>query len=314
MPRIILDTNPGIDDAFALFLALASPEVQLEAITTVSGNVHVDLTTRNALALLELAGRTDIPVARGCAQPLVREIVNAGHVHGDNGLGGVMLPEPRTRPVAQHAVEVIIQKIMAAPGEITLVPIGPLTNIALALRTEPRIAEAVREVVIMGGALRVPGNDTPTAEFNIFADPHAAHIVLHGGWPIHLVSLDVTTITSLQREQVDALAQNGSPVTRFMRQMLDHYFDVFGPQYGVTAFQMHDPLCLGAALQPDFITWEPSFVDVELAGTLTLGETVAYFNRPDSPPPNVLASVGVDAERFIRFYLERIGETFHDEF
>ncbi len=314
MPRIILDTDPGIDDAFALFLALASPEVQIEAVTTVNGNVGVDKTTRNALTLLELAGRTDIPVARGCAQPLVRAMVNAGHVHGENGLGGVMLPEPRIQPVAQHAVEVIIQKIMAAPGEITLVPIGPLTNIALALRTEPRIAELVREVVIMGGALRVPGNDTPTAEFNIFADPHSAHIVLHGGWPIRLVSLDVTTVTQLQREQVDVLAQNGNPVTRFMSQMLDHYFDVFGPKYGVTAFQMHDPLCLAAAFRPDFINWEPSYVDVELAGTLTLGETVAYFGRPDSPPPNVLTSVGVDAEHFIRFYLERIGGTFQNDF
>jgi purine nucleosidase len=206
---------------------------------------------------------------------------------------------------------VIIEKVMAAPGEITLVPIGPLTNIALALRTEPRIAHNVREVVIMGGALRVPGNDTPTAEFNIFADPHAAHIVLHGGWPIRLVSLDVTTVTRLSREQVDTLAQSGSPITRVMRQMLDHYFDVFGPRYGVTAFQMHDPLCLAAAFQPDLITWEPSFVDVELAGTLTLGETVAYFRRPDSPPANVLASIGVDAERFIRLYLERIETAFH---
>jgi purine nucleosidase len=159
--------------------------------------------------------------------------------------------------------------------------------------------------------LRVPGNDTPTAEFNIFADPHAAHIVLHGGWPIRLVSLDVTAVTLMKREQVDTLAQNGSRVTRLMRQMLDHYFDVFGPRYSITAFQMHDPLCLAASFQPDFISWEPSFVDVELAGTLTLGETVAYFGRPDSPPPNVLASVGVDAERFIRFYLERIQATFH---
>src|SRR5215469_16178453 len=183
MPRIILDTDPGIDDALALFLALASPEVQLEAITTVSGNVDVHKTTRNALALLELAGRTDIPVARGCAEPLVRQVVSAAHVHGDNGLGGVVLPEPHTRPVSQHAIEVIIEKILAAPGEITLVPIGPLTNIALALRTEPRLAEQVREVVIMGGALLVPGNVTAAAEFNIYADPHAAHMVLHAGWP-----------------------------------------------------------------------------------------------------------------------------------
>ena len=309
--RIILDTDPGIDDALALMLALASPEVRIEAVTTVSGNVHVDFTTRNALALLELLGRSDIPVARGSAWPLLRKPVDAAFVHGDNGLGGVELPEPRIKAVGKHAVDVIIETILSAPGEISLVPIGPLTNIALAARREPAIIQQVREVVIMGGALLVPGNDTPTAEFNIFADPHAAHIVLHGGWPIRLVSLDVTTVTLLRREQVDTLAQNGSRVTRLMRQMLDHYFDVFGPGYGVTAFQMHDPLCLAAAFQPDFISWEPSFVDVELAGALTLGETVAYFGRPDSPPPNVLASVGVDAERFIRFYLERIEAAFH---
>src|SRR5947209_14088786 len=153
MLRCILDTDPGIDDALALFLALASPEVQLEAVTTVSGNVHVDLTTRNALALLELAGRTDIPVARGCDRPLMRQPVVADYVHGGNGLGDVELPEPQSRPVSRHAVDVIIDQVIGAPGAITLVTVGPLTNIALALRQEPRIAQYVREVVIMGGAL-----------------------------------------------------------------------------------------------------------------------------------------------------------------
>ena len=168
MQRIILDTDPGIDDALALLLAFASPEIQLEAITTVSGNVHVDLTTRNALALLELAGHPDIPVARGSDRPLVRQPVTADYVHGHNGLGGIELPEPNLQPVSQHALDLIIEKIMAAPQEITLVPIGPLTNIALALRKEPRIAQYVRAVVIMGGALRVPGNVTPGAEFKIY--------------------------------------------------------------------------------------------------------------------------------------------------
>src|SRR5579862_3680594 len=168
MHRVILDTDPGIDDALALYLALAAPELQLEALTTVSGNVHVDLTTRNALALLELAGRSDIPVARGSDRPLVRQPVVADFVHGGNGLGNVELPAPQTRPVSQHAVDLIIERVMSAPGEITLVPIGPLTNIALAVRREPRIAHHVREVVIMGGAVRRPGNASPVAEFNIF--------------------------------------------------------------------------------------------------------------------------------------------------
>jgi inosine-uridine nucleoside N-ribohydrolase len=310
MRRIILDTDPGIDDALALFLALASPEVQLEAITTVSGNVDVAFTTYNALTLLELAGRTDIPVARGCDRPLIRQPFNAAFVHGDNGLGGLQLPEPRIQPLAEHAIDVIIEKVMAAPKEITLVAIGPLTNIALALRQEPRIVEQVQEVVIMGGALLVPGNDTPEAEFNIYVDPQAAHIVLHAGWPIRLISLDATTRTVLQREQIQTLAHSESPVLCSIKQMLDYSFDVYGPQYGISGFQMHDPLCLAAAFQPDLITWVPVYVDVELHGTLTLGETVAYFNRRGGPPPNVLASVGVDADRFIQFFLTRIQEHF----
>ena len=310
MHRIILDTDPGIDDALALFLALASPEVQLEAITTVSGNVDVSLTTYNALSLLELVGHTDIPVARGCSRPLLRQAVNAAFVHGSNGLGELKLPGPQVQPVAEHAVDVIIEKIMGAPREITLVAIGPLTNIALALRREPRIAQHVREVVIMGGALRVPGNDTPTAEFNIYCDPHAAHIVLHAGWPIRLVALDVTMQAHMQREQVNTLTRGGSPVMSAIKQMLKFYFDVFGPLYGVTAFHMHDPLCLAAAFQPELLTWEPVYVDVELRGSLTLGETVAYFGRRDAPPPNVVAAVGVDTERFIELFLTRVEKRF----
>jgi inosine-uridine nucleoside N-ribohydrolase len=313
MPRIILDTDPGIDDALALFLALASPEIQLEAITTVSGNVSVEHTTRNALTLLELAQRPDIPVARGCAQPLLTQPVEAAQVHGDNGLGGVILPEPQIRPVEQHAVELIIEKVMAAPGEITLVPIGPLTNLALALRREPRLAQSVREVVIMGGALRVPGNVTPCAEFNFFADAHAAHVVLHAGWPIRLVTLDTTQRTLLKRELVEELASGGSPVTTLIKRMFDYYCDIFGHEQHLNAVQMHDPLCLAAAFRPDLITWEEAYVDVELNSTLTFGETVGYFRVPGRPfpyVPNVLASTNVHIDGFIQLYLERIRAMF----
>ncbi len=310
MYRIILDTDPGIDDALALFLALASPEVQLEAITTVGGNVNVNHTTHNALALLELAGRTDIPVARGSNQPIVRQPVYADYVHGDNGLGGLQLPVTRAQVVAAHAVDVIIEKIMASPGEITLVPIGPLTNIALALRREPRIAQSVREVVIMGGALRVPGNTTPSAEFNIYVDPHAAQMVFHAGWPIRLVTLDTTMQAEMQRDQVKSLARSGSPVTAAIDHMLSFYFDVYSPRFGISAFHMHDPLCLAAAFLPELITWEPAFVDVELHGALTLGETVAYFGPRATQPHNLLASIGVDSERFIALFLQRINHHF----
>ncbi len=312
MPRIILDTDPGIDDALALFLALASPEVTLEAVTTVQGNVDVQQTTRNALTLLSLAGRTDIPVAAGCANPVVRERVDAAYFHGKNGLGNVTLPEPTIASGEQQAVDVIIDKIMRNPGEITLVPIGPLTNIALAVRREPRIAQRVREVVIMGGAVRVPGNVTPSAEFNIFADPHAAHIVFHAGWPLRLVSLDVTTRVELTRQHSESLTTYGGKVIGAIGQMLNYCFDELGPKYGYTTFQMHDPLCLAAAFQPDLIKWEPAYVDVELAGTLTLGETVGYFKDAEGPAqnPNMHVSVEADSERFITMFMERIGKKF----
>ncbi len=307
MLRCILDTDPGIDDAFALFLALASHEVQLEAVTTVSGNVDVAQTTHNALTLLILAGRTNIPVAQGSRFPLVRQPVDAAYVHGHNGLGEIELPAPQAQSVKQHAVDLIIEKVLSAPGEITLVPIGPLTNIALAVRREPRIAQLVREVVLMGGAVRVPGNVTPTAEFNIFADPHAAQIVLHAGWPLRIVSLDTTMQVGVPRERFAQLAQRGGPIVTAIQSMLTYYYDVFGVQYSIQNFHMHDPLCLAAVFQPDLIHWESAYVTVELAGTHTLGQTVGYFERPGAPTPNALVSTGVDAERFIQMFMERVG-------
>jgi inosine-uridine nucleoside N-ribohydrolase len=310
MPRIILDTDPGIDDALALLLALSSPEVQLEAVTTVSGNVDVEQTTRNALALLKLAGRTDIPVARGSSLPLVRQSVAAEHVHGFNGLGEVVLPASEVEPVAQHAADLIVEKVLHNPGAISIVAIGPLTNLALAVRREPRIAQHVREVVIMGGALRVPGNVTSAAEFNIYADPHAAHIVLHAGWPVRLVSLDATHQVAVQRAEIEAFTQQGGSVKTFIKEALAYYFDAFSPRYNIPMFHMHDPLCLAAAFQPDLITWEPAFVDVELTGTLTLGETVAYFSGPDAPAPNAQVSVGADCERFVQLFMQRIDRAF----
>ncbi|HEY7358274.1 MAG TPA: nucleoside hydrolase [Ktedonobacterales bacterium] len=307
MPRIILDTDPGIDDALALFLALASPEVQLEAVTTVHGNVPVELTTRNALGLLELAERGDIPVARGSAYPLVRAPVDAKYVHGPTGLGTLTLPEPQTSVVKQSAADLIVERVLAAPGELTLVAVGPLTNLALALRREPGIAAQVREVVIMGGALRVPGNITPTAEFNIYADPHAAHVVFKAGWPLRLVSLDVTNRTTVNREQTRQLARQQSAISSTIEAMLEFYFEVFAPTFGNNVLRLHDPLALAAAFNPDFIQWEPAYVDVELTGTLTFGETVAFFQRAGAPEPNMQVSGGVDAERFVAWFLERLG-------
>ena len=311
MFRIILDTDPGIDDALALCLALASSEIQLEAITTVSGNVGVELTTANALAMVNLLGHPEIPVARGCDRPLLTQAVEATLVHGENGLGGVILPEGEKRPVEQHAVDLIIERILKNPGEITLVAIGPLTNLALAVRREPRIAGLVREVCIMGGALFVPGNVTPEAEFNIYADPHAAQIVFHAGWPIKLVSLDVTMKTALHQTEIEALRREGSPVHDFIMQALQDYLTRFGRHYTQNKFHMHDPLCLAAAFQPDLISWKEAYVSVELTGNHTLGETVAYLPPYEAAgAPNVQASVDVDAERFCALFVERINTAY----
>nr|BBH94225.1 nucleoside hydrolase [Thermogemmatispora argillosa] len=305
--HLILDTDPGIDDALAILLALASPEVSLEAITTVSGNVPLAHTTRNARALLALAGRHDIPVAAGAARPLVRPPIHAADVHGQSGLGRAELPEPASTSPVEYAPILISERIKAAPGAVTLVAIGPLTNLALAVRLAPEIAQQVREVVIMGGALRVPGNVTPAAEFNIYADPEAAHIVFHAGWPLRLVSLDTTQQVGLTRAQFAPLCRPESAIGRCIEAMLAHYFEDFAPRAGYERFHLHDPLALAAAFHPELLHWEPVYVDVELSGSQTAGATVAWFRRRrETPPPNVLAATAVDSNGFITFFLERL--------
>jgi inosine-uridine nucleoside N-ribohydrolase len=308
--HIILDTDPGIDDALALCLALASPELQLEAVTTVAGNVSLASTSANALALLNLLGRPDIPVAAGCPRPLLNSPVEAAHVHGENGLGGVVLPVGTNQLISQHAVDLIIERVLKNPGELILVAIGPLTNLALAVRREPRIAQMVREVVIMGGALLVPGNITPNAEFNVYADPHAAQIVLQAGWPIRLVGLDVTSRTTLGQDEIEALKRGESPIHAFISQVLQSYFARFA-RHGQPHFQMHDPLCLASAFLPDLITWQEAYVEVELDGHHTQGATTAYLSPRRMPhAPNVQAALAVDSARFCALFMERINQAY----
>src|SRR5512138_2097677 len=190
--RILIDTDPGIDDSLAILLALASPELSLEGLSIVHGNCSVEQATKNALSVLELANAGHIPVARGCELPLVQASLLAPETHGDTGLGYAKLPDPRLKPIGPRGIDFLIETILASPGEITLVAIGPLTNVALAIRQEPRLVKAIKELVIMGGALRHEGNTTALAEFNTYVDPHAAHIVYHAGIPTTLVPLDVT--------------------------------------------------------------------------------------------------------------------------
>src|SRR5215471_10574909 len=223
MPRkVIVDCDPGHDDALAIMLAAANPEVELLAITTVAGNQTLDKTTLNARRVCTVAGVAGVPIAAGCDRPLLRELVTAGDVHGASGLDGVEWAEPAVDVVPEHAVDLIVELVMAAPGEVTLVPTGPLTNIALALRREPRIASAVREVALMGGSF-TRGNVTPAAEFNVYVDPDAAAVVFTAGWPLTMVGLDLTHQARVTPEVMDRIAALGTPLATVVTQLMRFY-------------------------------------------------------------------------------------------
>ena len=273
--RVIIDTDPGVDDAFALLLAMRSPELKIEAITPVAGNVPLDLTLPNALRLVEIAGRTDIPVAAGARTPLMRRLVTATYAHGENGLGGAVFPAPTTKPVAEPAAEYIRHIVRKYPHEVTLITLGPLTNIATALNGDPELAGMVRGLTMMGGSLS-GGNITPAAEFNIYVDPEAARIVFQSGIPITMVGLDVTRKTSLTDDHIRTLEAAQNPVSQAAatigRNAIAHNRErgfLVGPN-------MHDSLAVAAFLDPTILKWQDYYVDVETTGELTAGETLGY--------------------------------------
>jgi inosine-uridine nucleoside N-ribohydrolase len=273
--RVIIDTDPGVDDALALLLAMRSPELKIEGITAVAGNVPLELTLPNALRMVEISGRTDIPVAAGAKGPLLRRLVTATYAHGENGLGGAVFPEPKSKPVAAPAAEFIRQTIRKFPGEITLITIGPLTNIAAALNCDAELAHMVRALVMMGGSLS-GGNITPAAEFNIYVDPEAARTVFQSGIPITMVGLDVTRKTSLTDEHVRVLESAQNPVSQaaatIARNAINHNRErgfLVGPN-------MHDSLAVAGFLDPSILQFQDYYVDVETTGELTAGETLGY--------------------------------------
>jgi len=304
--RIIIDTDPGVDDALAFLLALASPEVQLEALTITHGNVTLETGVRNALAVLELTGAAHIPVVRGASLPLVGPLRASDVAHGASGLGEARLPEPCTQPIPGHAIDFLIERCLAEPGEISIFPIGPLTNIALAIRKEPRFAGAVRELVIMGGAIREGGNVTPQAEFNIHTDPHAAHIVFHSGIPITLVPLDVTHKCILYRTQIETLGGQKSPLIEFLRDATATYINFTKEKTGLDGCALHDPLTLAAVFSPDLLTLEEHSVDVDISGGVSQGKTFADFYHNTSKPANMKVALDVRGEEFVEIFLERI--------
>ncbi|NJK80926.1 MAG: nucleoside hydrolase [Chloroflexaceae bacterium] len=304
--RIIIDTDPGIDDALTFLLALAAPaEIDLIALTTVGGNCTLEQATRNALDVLALAQASHIPVAVGCALPLMRPLLTAAETHGSTGLGNAVLPASPVPPIAEHAVDLLIREILAAPGAVTVVAIGPLTNLALAIRKAPRIVQAVKQVIMMGGALRVDGNVTPLAEFNVYVDPHAAHIVLHSGMPITLLPWDITRAILLTQQDVETLLQVAGPIPRFVADTTRPYIAFHAAYFNFAGCSVNDPAALALAFMPDLATLESVYVDVEYTSALTMGKTVADFAHTTGHAPNVQAVVGFDTPRFMAMLLER---------
>jgi purine nucleosidase len=304
--RILIDTDPGIDDSLAILLALASPELSLEGLSIVHGNCSLEQATINSLSVLELGHASHIPVAKGCGLPLVQPSLLALETHGNTGLGYAKLPEPRSRPIGQHGGDFLIEKILSNPGELTLVAIGPLTNVALAIRKEPRIVEAVKELIIMGGAIRHEGNQTALAEFNTYVDPHAAHIVYHAGIPTTLVPLDVTYQCILTAQDVERLRKINSPITKFIKDATDFYMEYHDSYQGIKGCIINDPLALALTLAPELCDYEELYVDVDISGGVSMGKTFADFYNFEGKPANMKVALGVRSRNFIDLFLGRM--------
>ena len=304
--RIILDTDPGIDDSCAILMALASPEISVEGLSIVHGNCSLEQGSKNALSVLELANASQIPVAKGCELPLVQPSLLAPETHGDTGLGYAKLPEPRTKPIVQHAIDFLIDKILSEPGEITLVAIGPLTNVAMAIRREPRIVSAVKELVIMGGAIHQEGNTTALAEFNTYVDPHAAHIVYHAGMPTTLVPLDVTYHCILTSEDVNRMREIDSPITKFVEDATRFYMEFHDEYQSIHGCVINDPLALALTFAPELCTYRQLHVDVDISGGISMGKTIGDFYNYQKKPANMKVALGVKPRKFMDLFLERI--------
>ena len=305
--KIIIDTDPGQDDAVAILLALASPELDVLGITAVAGNVPLDWTQKNARRVCELAGRPEVLVFAGASQPLKRPLVTAEHVHGSTGLEGPELPEPTMPLQTLHAVDFLIEELLRQPsGTVTLCTLGALTNVALALQRAPEIACRIQQIVMMGGGYSEGGNITPAAEFNIYVDPHAARIVFASGVPLVVIPLDVTHQVLTNRKRMDAIAAIGTPVARATVEMLD-FFERFDVQkYGSDGGPLHDPCVIAYLLQPKLFQGRLCNVEIETGSELAMGMTVVDWWGVTDRPKNAMFMRVVDAEGFFRLLTDRL--------
>jgi inosine-uridine nucleoside N-ribohydrolase len=303
--KIILDCDPGHDDAVALLLAARHPALELLAVTTVAGNQSVDKTTRNALTVLTLANLCHIPVARGMDRPLVRPAKHAPEIHGASGLDGPLLPAPACAPLATHAVDLLIALLLNSDGDITLVPTGPLTNIAAAIRKQPAIVPKIRAISLMGGAIGL-GNVTPKAEFNISVDPEAADIVFTCGRPLTVSPLEVTH-QALATEQVIArLRAANRRVAGFVADLLVFFARTYRTVFGFAAPPLHDPCAVAAVIDPDILKADMMHVAIETSGTWTTGSTVCDVHHVLNLPANARVGYGLQVERFWDMVIETI--------
>jgi len=322
--KVIIDADPGVDDALALLFALRCPELKIEAITPVAGNVSLELAVANALRMVEIADRTDIPVACGAQAPLKRRLVTATS-HGSNGLGGVEFPAPKKKPADEKAADIIHRIVSGSPGEVSIIAVGPLTNVATALQVYPSLAKQIREIVLMGGSLS-GGNMTPAAEFNFYVDPEAAKIVFGSGVPVTMVGLDVTRKCLLAEEHVQALEAGTDSISRAAARIARNDLTRFrqANRNQLDGRAMHDPLAVAVFIDGTVVRLREYFVAIETQGELTAGETLGYTEAPlrrsapreDSSAtpelvradfvPNANVAVEVDAARFFELFVGRL--------
>jgi purine nucleosidase len=318
--KVIFDTDPGTDDAMALMLALHSPELDVRAITVVPGNTTAKQGLENALRMVSLANRCEIPVAAGAQHPLFQKLITAEFWHGKNGLANIELPPSRCKVDVRFGPDLIIELVRGAPHEITLVPVGPLTNIALAIQKDPSIVPLVKEVILMGGSIK-GGNVNAAAEANIYNDPEAAQIVFQAGWPLTMVGLDVGDKTLLGRKHLDQLARAHGPVNDFIYSVAKFLVEL-SEKFGSGGTPMYDPLAVGVAIDATLVTAPPMQVDVETRGEFTRGETVAnrrgeiernvlhgdryIIEGIDKVQPNAKVCIEVQADRFLQLFVSRI--------
>ena len=306
--KIIIDTDPGQDDAFAILLALASPqELDVLGICAVAGNVGLNWTIRNALIICELAGKPNVKVYAGCDAPLKRKLVTAEHVHGKTGLDGPVMDEPTMVLQPQHGVDFIIETLRREPsGTVTICPLGPLTNVASAFLKAPDIIPRVQEIVLMGGAYFEVGNITPAAEFNIYVDPEAADIVFKSGAPIVMMPLDVTHKVLTTRVRLAAFRAIGNKVGRVAADWADFFERFDMAKYGMDGAPLHDPCVIAYLLRPDLFTGRHVNVEIETQSELTLGMTVADWWGVTTRKPNAMFMGGIDADGFFALLTERL--------